>query len=97
MPRWEYCVLTRSRDAQFDSVVDYWLWEPGVEGRRLEVPGPDGSGWLDILNRLGDLEWEVVGPPTQSKVAMTYQNKEKHYMKYADWQYESYILKRPKI
>ncbi|MGL5827351.1 MAG: hypothetical protein ACRCYU_21450 [Nocardioides sp.] len=97
MLQWEYLELHRSRDAQFDTNSKYWLVEPGQdEYRELEVPGKDGASLFGIINRLGEAGWELLGPPLQVKVRMTYKNKNENYMDYADWREQKYLFKRPK-
>ena len=97
MPGWEYMLITRSRDAQYQDEQRYWFMGPGEEDpRELEVPGKDGSTFIDLLNRHGAAGWELVGPPTQAKVAMTYKNRNATYMDYADWASERYTFKREK-
>ena len=98
MARWEYLSFSRWRDPQFlDDAYKYWVQEPGdEEPREIEVPGKDGSSFLDAINRLGDLGWELVGPPEENKVAMTYKNRRDHYMNYADWSSQRFLFKRPR-
>jgi hypothetical protein len=94
---WEYMWIRLSRDVQFEpDEIQYWIFEPESEPREIEVPGEDGSSFTDLLNKLGSQGWELVGPPIEVKVAMTYANSKGHYMNYADWTRQSYLFKRPK-
>ena len=93
---WEYITLIAWREVQFNrDDVKYSLLSPDAdEPRNLEVPGVDGSNFVDLLNNLGSQGWELVGPPEEVKVAMTYKNERDHFMNYADWARKTYIFKR---
>ena len=95
MQRWEYLEVNLWRDPQKTAAPAVQVAGPSDEGyRKLDVPGSDGAHWLDVLNDLGDSGWELVGPPTEVKVALTYKNDAGAWMNCADWREKSYLLKR---
>ena len=95
MAAWEYMVVSAGREVQFKpDEVKYWLHLGAQPARELKVPGTDGVDVLDAFNRLGQEGWELIGPPDEQKVAMTYLNAAGNYMNYSDWSSRTYRFKR---